>query len=163
MNPLGSFWLGLARVLAATIFDDGHGVPAERLDWLVAEYADFTRAVGAKTRLGFRGALLLLQLLPLFVVGVPLPMTWLSPSRRHRYLEKMEASALFTVLVTATKMPMALIYFEHPEVMATTGYDGRPMRPLPGEDAPGAMPATATKARLSVLPPEGLPVRREER
>jgi hypothetical protein len=92
-TPLGSWSLGILREMARTLFDDGTGVPEARLDWLIAEYADFSRSFGAKTRFGFRLALLAIQLLPLFVVFRPLPMTWLSAATRRRYLEKLEAGS----------------------------------------------------------------------
>jgi hypothetical protein len=45
--------------------------------------------------------------------------------------------------------------------MASLGYDGKPMLPLPGEEAPGALTATATKAKLTALPVLSAPPRKE--
>jgi hypothetical protein len=147
-KPIGPFFLRLIRVFAEALFDDGTPGLKERLDWLMAEYADFSRSVGTKTRLGICGAMLVVQLLPLFVVFRPLPMTWLSKETRRRYLEKLEAGPI-TFLITALKVPLTLIYFEHPEMMARTGYDGRAL--VEGAEDQ-ALPATARKARLQVLP-----------
>lgn len=150
-RPLGPLSLRVVRVFAEACFDDGTpGLPA-RLDWLMGDYADFTQSIGTKSRIGFAAAAFAVQWLPLFFVGRPLPMTWLAPETRRRYLEKLEASAL-TFLITALKLPLSMVYFEHPDVMARTGYDGRPLVELPN-DAVNGLPATARKARLAVLPP----------
>lgn len=151
MRPIGWLFLSILRALAATAFDDGQGVPSERLDWLMREYREFSRSLGAKTRTAFCLAILALQFLPLFVIGVPLPMTWLPGRLRVKYLEKLEAGPL-TAIVTATKVPLTMIYFEHPEVMASTGYDGRPLVLTGEESASGGLPAAARKARLQTLP-----------
>lgn len=147
-KPLGRWFLRVVRVFAGTLFDDGHGVPADRLDWVTSEYGEFSARVGAKTRTGFRAAILAVQLLPVLFIGVPLPFTWLPAATRRRYLERLEASQL-TFLVTALKIPLSVRYFEHPDVIGTLGYDGRPMVVLP-EDA--AHPKLAQKTGVPALP-----------
>lgn len=124
MRPLGWFWLRIVRAISEALFHDGaEAVPSDRLDWLVGEWADFSAHAGMKTRIGFRGALLALELLPLFVVGVPLPMSVLPLKLRTRYLEKVETSNR-AFLVTALKAPLSMIYFEHEDVVGRTEYDG---------------------------------------
>jgi hypothetical protein len=133
-KPLGPLFLRVVRVFAEALFDEGDGVPGERLDWITREYGAFSAHVGAKTRLGFMGALVAIQLLPVFFVFVPLPFTWLSRRQRRIYLERLEASSL-TFLVTAVKIPLSVRYFEHPAVVASLGYDGRP-REVRADDEP---------------------------
>ena len=150
MKPLGRFWLRLVRAVAEVLFDDGRGIPRERMEWLLAEWADLSAHAGAKTRLGFRGALLALELLPLFFVGLPLPMSLLSHGTRMRYLERVETSKL-AFFVTALKAPLSMIYFEHEDVVGTTGYDGTSLL----EDDPRRDTRPAVKAgrvRLPALP-----------
>ena len=146
--PIERPFLRVVRAFAALLFDEGNGVPAERLDWIVREYAEFTKFVGSKTRLGFRGAIIAIQLFPLFFVYVPLPFTWLSDRLKHKYVERLEASR-WTFLVTALKVPMSIRYFEHPEVARTLGYDARPLRVL-ADDAP--ITRLAIKSSIADVP-----------
>jgi len=133
-SPIERPFLRVVRAFAALLFDDGGGVPVERLDWITREYGEFTRFVGAKTRLGFRAAIVAIQCFPVFFVYVPLPFTWLPDALKHRYIERLESSR-WTFLVTALKVPLSIRYFEHPEVARTLGYDARPLRVLE-DDAP---------------------------
>lgn len=114
-----------ARALARALFDAGRGIPEARLDWMLADVDDFTGRAGAKTRLGFLAALLVLQWSPLFF-GAWGRMSALTPEARDRYLERLDRSAL-AVLIALPKAVLGLCYYEHPEVVAELGYDGRPL------------------------------------
>lgn len=147
-RPIRGWYLRVVRAFAEVLFDDGTGVPPERLDWVAREYGAFAAHVGAKTRTGFKAAIFAIQFFPVFFVGIPLPMTMLSMAQRRRYLERLERST-WTFLVTAVKIVLCTRYFEHPDVVPTLGFDGRPMLVTP-DDAPH--PALARKAGLPVLP-----------
>ena len=68
---------------------------------------------------------LCLQLLPLFMIGVPRRMTSLSLADRVRYLEALERSrvGLLAMLLTAFKVPLCMAAFEEGEELASTGFD----------------------------------------
>lgn len=148
MTPLGRWFLSLARTFATTLFDDGRAIPEDRLDWLIADFADFTAHTGMKTRMGLRGTLFLLQILPLFFIGVPLLMTWLSPAQRLRYLAKVEESRV-SFIVTSVKAPLTILYFEHPDVLPRTGYDGESL--VPGSDETRALRAPSKAGFVKLL------------
>lgn len=68
---------------------------------------------------------LLLQMLPLFVIGAPRRMTSLSLADRVRYLEALETSrfGLLSMLLLAFKVPMSIAAFEEGEELRSTGFD----------------------------------------
>jgi len=87
-----------------------------------------TRATGASSgdvRRGLGFLTLCLQLLPLFVIGVPRRMTGLSLGDRIRYLEALEGSriGLLAMLVMAFKVPMLMAAFEEGDELRSTGFD----------------------------------------
>lgn len=122
------------RVARATIeamlADEGPGgelVPPPRstcdraVEWL-------SRATGCSSgalRGGYGLLTMCLQLLPLFVIGVPRRMTSLSLSDRVRFLSALEASrfGLLTMLVVAFKVPMGIVAFEEGDELSSTGFD----------------------------------------
>jgi len=79
--------------------------------------ADLRRGIGVLT--------LLLELLPLFVIGTFSRMSRLPIAERVRYLEALEASrlGLLSMLFVAFKVPMSIAAFEEGEELASTGFD----------------------------------------
>jgi hypothetical protein len=80
---------------------------------------------GADLRRGFVALSLLIELLPLFVVGAPSRMSKLPIARRVAYLEALEASrfSLFPLLLVAFKVPLCVPAFEDGEELLSTGFD----------------------------------------
>jgi hypothetical protein len=76
-------------------------------------------------RRGFFALSLLMELLPLFVLGTPRRMSRLPLARRVAYLEALEASRLsaLPLLVVAFKVPLCVPAFEEGEELASTGFD----------------------------------------
>jgi hypothetical protein len=100
-------------------------------------------------RRGFVVLSLLMEWLPLFVIGAPRRMTRLSLARRIAYLEALESSriGLLTMLLIAFKVPLSIPAFEEGDELALTGFD-RPStvsrRRLPvASDAPADVPEAA--------------------
>lgn len=114
-----------ARALAVSLFDAGRGIPAARLDWLLADVDDFTGRAGAKARTGFLATLLILEWIPL-LFGVFGRMSRLAPEARVRYLERVDRSGL-AALIAVPKAVLGLCYYEHPDVLAELGFDDRPL------------------------------------
>lgn len=123
--------LAIGRALAATLFDTGSGtpVPDERLQWLSTELRDYSVRAGARTANGLTIIFLVLQLLPLFVIGKLSRFTRLAPADRTRYLQRVEGSRLLCPLVATTKIVLALLYFEHPDALKEAGVSVACMHP----------------------------------
>lgn len=104
----------------------------ERLDLAVgASSADLRRGFGVLT--------FVVQLLPVFLIGVFARMTSLSLERRIAYLEALESSrvGLLAMLFVALKVPLCIPAFEDPVLLASTGFD---------------RPSTTSRRRLAVAP-----------
>lgn len=102
----------------------------------------------AELRRGIAVLSVLLEWLPLFVIGAPRRMSRLPLERRLHYFEALEASriGLLSMLLVAFKVPLAIPAFEEAEELALTGFD-RPdtvaRRRLPVHDGsllPAALP-----------------------
>ncbi len=102
------------REIARATFDDGGGVPEERLDFMERELRLLFACVGALARLALRLSVAVVQLAPLLVIGRPRRFTALAPAQRVRFLQRFE-SGLFATLFVALRMYMAMAYFEHPQ------------------------------------------------
>lgn len=111
--------------LAEALFDRGAGVPADRLEWVLADLGDFLGRAGHKTRTFFLITLALVEWLPLFM-GRFGRMSRLSPAARVDYLSRLDASPLAPLLALPKAM-VSLVYYEHPEALAETGYDHQPL------------------------------------
>jgi hypothetical protein len=76
-------------------------------------------------RRGFLVLSLLMEWLPLFVIGAPSRMSRLPLARRITYLEALESSrvGLLAMLLVAFKVPMCIAAFEEGDELASTGYD----------------------------------------
>jgi hypothetical protein len=91
------------------------------VDWL-------SRATGHSSgvlRREFGLLTLCLQLLPLFVIGVPRRLTSLTLADRVRFLSALEASrlGLLTMLLVSFKVPMGIVAFEEGDELRSTGFD----------------------------------------
>ena len=76
-------------------------------------------------RRGFVLLSLLMEWLPLFLVGAPSRMSRLPLARRVAYLEALETSrfGLLAMLLVAFKVPLSIPAFEQGEELASTGFD----------------------------------------
>lgn len=76
-------------------------------------------------RRGFAALAILLELLPLFVIGAPSRMSRLPLERRLAYLEALEQSriGLLCMLLVAFKIPLSVPAFEDGEELRSTGFD----------------------------------------
>lgn len=124
MRVLSLRQLRIARALTATLFDDGSGIPVERLDYAMTELVGYAARVGRVTRLALAFALWVMQLAPFFLFGIFRRFTGASAEIRLRCLRKLEGSRLGLVVVLL-KTVLSMIYFEHPDALASTGYDAQ--------------------------------------
>lgn len=76
-------------------------------------------------RRGFAVLTLLLEILPLFVIGAFSRMSRLPIAKRVGYLEALEQSqiGLLAMLLVAFKVPTSVAVFEEGEELASTGFD----------------------------------------
>jgi hypothetical protein len=111
----------------------------EWCDRVVASYDLSLGACSPQVRIGVAVLLVLLEWLPLFVLGVGRRMSRLSLRERVRYLEALESHprAPLTMLLVATKIPMLMAAFEAGEPLRATGYD---------------RPTAHSRRKLGVLP-----------
>jgi hypothetical protein len=115
------------RAVAETVFWDGtRPVPPGRLDTLMADFDDYVRTVAGATRAVLGLSMLVLQLSPLLVLRRPRRLTSLPVERRLVCLQRLDRSrfAVLSLLLGVAKIMLAMLYFEQPEVLAETGYDG---------------------------------------
>ncbi|AKU89722.1 hypothetical protein AKJ08_0109 [Vulgatibacter incomptus] len=108
--------------MAATLFEADGPVPRERLDFAIEELRAYVARVGFQTRLAFDAAFFVMQVAPLFVFGKLRRFTSLSTLARRRCIERLEQSRLGLVVVLLKTM-LSMVYFEHPDALAGTGYD----------------------------------------
>lgn len=147
MRTLSARQLVIFRAVAATIVaEPGAPVPPERLDFAVSELRLYASSMGGQTRLAFGLALLVVQLAPLFLIGRLSLFTNLPAPGRLSCLERLEAGPLGLLLVLLKTM-VCLLYYEHPDALAATGYDAV------GLLAPAHVEGASPLARL--VPDEG--------
>jgi hypothetical protein len=110
--------------LARGLYDRGQGVPEERAAWAVNDLGSFLEHAGRRTSLLLAVATLVLEWCPLFFIGAFSRMSRLSNERLSRYLERFDRSRLALVLMLP-KALLSLVYYEHPDAIRETGYDGQ--------------------------------------
>lgn len=115
------------REIARTLVDAGDGVPEGRLDFLVEDLRDFVSHFNVITRWVTRFAVIFVQLCPLLIIGRLSRFTKLDPEERLRCLETLE-NGPFGLSLVALKTFICLIYFEHPDALKETGFDGKALR-----------------------------------
>jgi len=125
------------REIARSMFDEGRGVAEERLDFMERELRLLFATVGSATRLVLRVSLAVLQLAPLFVVGLPRRFTALAPAMRVRFLKRFERG-FFAILFVAVRMYVAMAYFEHPQGSLDAGLS--PPSPVQVAERRGPVP-----------------------
>ena len=89
---------------------------------------DFDHSIGrasSNVRRAFAVLALLLDFLPLFVIGAPHRMSRLPLARRLAYFEALEASrnGLLSMLFVAFKVPLCMTAFEDGPELHATGFD----------------------------------------
>jgi hypothetical protein len=111
------------RAVAETLFTTIDGPPpAARLDWLVDDLDDFVAQAGTRARLMLWLCLTAISVLAPLLVLRGVPFRALSLETRARALEKMEESP-FALAVFGAKAILCIVYYEHPDAAALTGYD----------------------------------------
>ena len=126
MVALANRHFRVLREVARAMFDDGCGVAEERLDFMERELRGLFASVGVATRLLLRLSLAVLQLAPLFVLGLPRRFTALSPATRVRFLKRFERG-FFAILFIAVRVYVCLAYFEHPQGSIEAGIEMPPL------------------------------------
>lgn len=146
MKTLSARQIILARSIASALFDDGAaGVPEDRLAHVARELRAHFLRMGHQTRLAFRASLWMVQLSPILwrvrlrrFVGLSLP-------DRIRFLTWLETSRFGLVLVLL-KTVFGTLYFEHPDALAHSSYDGQ------GLLGPAVINPSAASPRTMPLP-----------
>ncbi len=111
------------RALAKGLFDTGAGIPEQRLDWMLQDADAFLSAAGPKTGTLFASVMVALESMPVLLGEGPRRFSKLSPQAQARCLERLERSRL-SMLIALPKAVLGLVYYEHPDASAETGYDG---------------------------------------
>lgn len=125
MKTLSPRRLAVTRAVLCTLVDYGPGsVPEDRIAFTLRELRAYLDRVGFQTRIAFRAALLVVQLSPLLLLRSWRRFVRLPPAERARCLVGLERSRLGLVVVLL-KTTLCLHWFEHPDALARTGYDGQ--------------------------------------
>jgi hypothetical protein len=119
--------LGVIEAIMSDEDAEGHLVPgrAEMCARAVDTLADTVGRGSTDLRRGFAFLCVLMEWLPLFVIGAPSRMTRLPLARRVAYLEALEGSRIgwLSMLLIAFKVPLCIPAFEEGEELADTGFD----------------------------------------
>jgi len=117
------FPLSDVRCVAEAMFaDEGGPPPADRLDWLCADFEDFLERAGPRPRLILSGALFVASWVAPLAIGRRPPLGRLSLADRCRALDRTEATKA-GLPILAVKAVLSIIYFEHPDAQAAMGID----------------------------------------
>jgi hypothetical protein len=139
------------RALALGLFDRGEGIPEARLQWAIDDVESFLAHAGQKTSGLFLLAITLVEWLPFLMVHKLSRMSRMSSQARAEYLEAFDRSPIAIVLVLP-KALLSLVYYEHPDALKETGYDGTCMM--------GELPAGVGLVQLAPGASRSAPVRR---
>jgi hypothetical protein len=112
------------KALARGLYDRGEGIPDARLDWAVNDLASFLLHAGPRTSFLLALATLVVEWLPLFYIGRFSRMSRLRKDLLDRYLAKFDQSRL-AILLVLPKALLSFVYYEHPDAIRETGYDGQ--------------------------------------
>lgn len=112
------------RAFAEALFSDGQNAPPEgRMDWLMAQMADFLSRAGPMARFVFSLSLGVVTLFaPLLIIRFP-TLSRLDVPTRVRALTRMEES-FASAPVLAVKAFLCTVYYEHPDVQREIGHVG---------------------------------------
>jgi hypothetical protein len=120
-----------ARTVAEAMFSSESGPPPpERLDWLERELADFLGRTGFLSMLVLRLCLFVVYASAPLMIGRFRFLSSLDVKERCRALDGFDRSALSPALL-ACKAILCILYFEHPDATAETGFDGKCLRSAP--------------------------------
>jgi hypothetical protein len=112
------------RAFAESLFANGDTPPpAARLDWVMAEMEDYLIRAGSRARLVFRASLFAVSAVAPLFVGSLAPLHRLDVARRVKALHAMEAS-FASAPILAVKAFLCVVWYEHPEVQQSVGYQG---------------------------------------
>lgn len=108
------------RAIAEALFFGEEGPPdAKRIDWVVADFADFAARVEPRSRFVFLLCTWVLTwIAPLFVLKFG-PLESLDMDDRIRALERLERSFMGPAAL-GPKIMLCTIWFEHPEIREAT-------------------------------------------
>lgn len=112
-----------ARALAEALFADDRGPPpADRLDWMASDLADFFGHVSLRARLLFRACLAVITWLGPLAIGKLPPLARLDHGDRVRALLRVERSPLALALL-GVKAMLSIVYYEHRDAARAIGWD----------------------------------------
>ena len=130
-TTFGPFARRAIRGAAEAFFTDPNE-PADRgaearMTWLIADADDMVSHGSTQLQMGLRIAIVVLELLPLIVMGRFVLASSLTLEERVRFLRRVETGPItfLSLLVIAWKTLLTVLYFEHPEAAPHMGYDGR--------------------------------------
>jgi len=126
---LSSRATGRARVVAEALFSTEDGPPpAERLDWMERDLADFFGHVSRRARLIFLVTIGALYYLAPLLIGRLSTLRGLDWRDRVRAIEALDQTPLNLALLAAKAM-LCIVYFEHPDAAAEIGWDQECLKP----------------------------------
>ncbi len=115
------------RTLATTLFRRDEGAPPEaRVAWLCDDLDDFLGRAGGRARWMFWLCVTAVTWLAPLHVGRAARLSSLDDEARARALEAMERGP-FALALFGAKALLCFVWYEHPEVARSAGYDGRCM------------------------------------
>jgi hypothetical protein len=121
--PVSRSLLRHARTVAEALFSTEAGAPpAERLDWLERELADFLGRTGLFSVLVLRFSLFAVFFLAPVTIGRFRSLSALELPERCRALDRFDHSVLSPALL-ACKAILCILYFEHPDTIREIGLD----------------------------------------
>lgn len=121
-SPRAPRRFAVLRAVLQALFDPGPQAQAS-IAPTIAEIRAYLARAGLQTRLAFRAALLAVQFSPLLTLGALRRFVGLDAADRARCLARLERSRL-GLAVVLLKTVLCLHWFDRPEVLARTGYDG---------------------------------------
>lgn len=118
-----------ARAIAEGLFSTEDGPPpADRLDWMERDLADFFGHVGLRGRVIFLVTTGALYYLAPLLIGRLSTLRGLDWADRVRAIEALDRTPLNLALLAAKAM-LCIVYFEHPDAAAEIGWDQECMKP----------------------------------
>lgn len=111
------------RPVAEAMFASEDGPPpADRLDWLCADFEDFLEQAGPRPQLILGGALAVATWVAPLSIGRRPPLGRLSIADRCRALHRTEETKA-GLPILAVKAMLSIMYYEHPDAQADIGVD----------------------------------------
>lgn len=117
----------IMKLAAMALFDDGSSPPSpEQLSWFIREFDDTLAASGGPSALILRLVPWILEISPWLTLSDLRLFTQLAHDQRLQCLQRLEDSpvAPLSLVFFLAKTLMCTIYFEHPDALVKTGFDG---------------------------------------